>query len=457
MTGSRGSPKEPGRNDPCPCGSGKLYKHCCRSSRRERRRSRRQRFVEATSQTAPTQPDQIRHMAQDVKPHLSTEQAQQLEHFLEVTEDVSAYEAVKYEVEAAAKTLEDHRPEFEGLLDHPQGMVDRAHRLFSEETFHSMRNTIADVHRAFEAVGYPRQSFEGSQQISDAIVDAILYLADEKRRLHLARHLMMSLPQYVSAGRYLDAWLIQYCAVQMLEAPDRSNPFLSEIFLNAFAKWAEQVKAEQVALLGELGVAPSEIAGMTFEEMESWVQEAMADPDRSAWLETYYASHRLLSDQAEAHSQEMDQATLQLLDREDADRLLLSPEELDPWIPALVERLEPIGAQFRQVLERDKDSTPRLQDAVSKELVALSNEMAVEIFTPERLDRLVSELQAYRDDLQNARERQTAVRAHAAAMRLVSTGDRSGHPLLFGICFASLRAMLVAQADVAQTIANLPE
>jgi len=21
--------KEPGRNDPCPCGSGKKYKHCC--------------------------------------------------------------------------------------------------------------------------------------------------------------------------------------------------------------------------------------------------------------------------------------------------------------------------------------------------------------------------------------------------------------------------------------------
>jgi len=23
---------EPGRNDPCPCGSGKKYKHCCRGT-----------------------------------------------------------------------------------------------------------------------------------------------------------------------------------------------------------------------------------------------------------------------------------------------------------------------------------------------------------------------------------------------------------------------------------------
>ncbi|MDD6298928.1 SEC-C metal-binding domain-containing protein [Hornefia butyriciproducens] len=23
------APKKPGRNDPCPCGSGKKYKHCC--------------------------------------------------------------------------------------------------------------------------------------------------------------------------------------------------------------------------------------------------------------------------------------------------------------------------------------------------------------------------------------------------------------------------------------------
>jgi len=25
---------QPGRNDPCPCGSGKKYKHCCGSGRR---------------------------------------------------------------------------------------------------------------------------------------------------------------------------------------------------------------------------------------------------------------------------------------------------------------------------------------------------------------------------------------------------------------------------------------
>ncbi|MFQ5428915.1 MAG: SEC-C metal-binding domain-containing protein [Phycisphaerae bacterium] len=25
----RGKGPEPGRNDPCPCGSGKKYKHCC--------------------------------------------------------------------------------------------------------------------------------------------------------------------------------------------------------------------------------------------------------------------------------------------------------------------------------------------------------------------------------------------------------------------------------------------
>ncbi|MBR0400159.1 MAG: SEC-C domain-containing protein [Mogibacterium sp.] len=28
-TGKRADKKKPGRNDPCPCGSGKKYKHCC--------------------------------------------------------------------------------------------------------------------------------------------------------------------------------------------------------------------------------------------------------------------------------------------------------------------------------------------------------------------------------------------------------------------------------------------
>jgi uncharacterized protein len=28
-SGSTGQPRDPGRNDPCPCGSGKKYKRCC--------------------------------------------------------------------------------------------------------------------------------------------------------------------------------------------------------------------------------------------------------------------------------------------------------------------------------------------------------------------------------------------------------------------------------------------
>lgn len=83
-----------------------------------------------------------------------------------------------------------------------------------------------DVHRAFEEVGYPSRFKQmPNDEDMEILVQATVHLAgDEDDRVRVARQLMMALPEYVAAGRYLDAWIIRYSAYRMVEVPQESSP-----------------------------------------------------------------------------------------------------------------------------------------------------------------------------------------------------------------------------------------
>jgi hypothetical protein len=334
--------------------------------------------------------------------------------------------------------------------------MDHAHQLFSEERFAPMRYTAADVHRAFEAVGYPQRFREELQEKDiETLVAAILHLADDKDyRFRLARQLMMLLPEYVAAGRYLDAWLIQHSAFLMVERPDESNPFLFEMFYHGFEEWASQVEAQQEGLLHEFGIDRSVVAGRSVDEVESWLQARMADPKKKAQLEAYFAAHPILSDQAEAELRDLERGTLFLLERDDADCLYLAPEEVDPWVPTVMEQLAPIEAQARQAAERGGWEDTGIVEATGKVLVEVAREMVPAIFTPERLGRLVADLKKYRRHLLESTEKEAAMYAHAAYAMLEREETTSENPLLIAICFASLRLMLITIAEEAQARAE---
>jgi hypothetical protein len=390
-------------------------------------------------------------------PHVPGDQAQELQGMLEKVEELAAYEAMRDEIEAATQVLETHRAQFEALMEDGVAAMDQAQRLFSEERFRPMRYTATDVHRAFEAVGcYPsRYREEPTEEDIETLVAAILHLADDKdQRLHLTRQLLMMLPEYVSAERYLDAWLIQYSAFQMVEAPDKSNPFLFEMFNHGFAEWASQVESQQDALLRDLGVDRSAVAGMSIDEVEAWLQAQMADPGKKAQLEAYYAAHPMMSDQAEAEIIELERGTLSLLERDDADCLYLSPEEVDPWVPVLMERLTPIEAQARQAAGREEWPDPDIMQTMGDILMKVARQMVPVVFTPERLDRLVADLRDYRRKLLDERESQAAMHAHAAFMMLEREETPAENPLLISICFASLRLLLIVLSEEAKAKAE---
>ena len=439
--------RQPKRNDPCPCGSGKLYKHCCKPSRRESFQHSGEIALspaplETTEGGGPPLPGELRAMLENVKRLVPADQARDLEQLLHKAEDVVAYEEMQDEIEDAAVAMEAYYDEFQALdLDQAADLADR---LFAEARFRPFRFRAEDIHRAFEAVGYPQRQHKPTQRDAEILRDAVLHLADQDLRQHLARTLMMCLPEYVSAGRYLDACMIQLSAFQMLEAPDESNPFLAEMFRLGFVEWAERIEAQQDALLGELGIDRSQITQMTPREMEAWLEEQMADPETLARFEDYLGEDKLYGDQARAEFSQLERGSLQLLERDDAGRILLSPEEVEPWIPGLVEQLGAIEEQAMEAAGEEAWDDASVQDDLRDAVFEVAQEMLPVLFTAERMDQLVSDLRAYSHDLDEGGDKTSALLAHTAATTLERAQDPAEEPFVIGVCIASLVLRLSA-------------
>ena len=448
------STTKPKRNDPCPCGSGKLYKHCCKPSQRERFQRQRELALALGPVEPPASGDasvtsQIRSMLQQVRGSSSPEQDREFRQLLDLAEEMAAYEEMQDQIEAAARTLEDHRVKFEVLkLDET---ADLAHELFAEERFRAFRFGSKDVHRAFETVGYPQRHRQPTQREGELLRDAILHLVDNNLRTRLSRRLLSWLPDYVSAGRYLDAWMIQYCAFQMLEDPDESNPFLGEMFRHGFEAWSGEIEAHRAALLRSMADDGDEITNMSPQEMQTSLQEQMEDPEKLARLEAFIGPDTLFRNQARAEFLELERASLQLLGRDDAERFLLSPEEVEPWIPTLLDRLASVEEEARGAIAEEAWDDSQVQKGLEGVLLDVAREMAPAVITLERLDQLVADLKSYQRDLHEAGERKLAMYGHATISVLEHTQAPGKEPFAIGVCMASLHLMLIAQRELDAT------
>jgi hypothetical protein len=428
-----------GRNDPCPCGSGKKYKHCCLRADRARRAAskRAPRRVEPPREgSLQSQAAWLRDLVQESATHIPDDQTQELDRLLDRVEDLAAYEEMEGEIEAASLALEAYRAEFETAIKNDlQGLAERAEALFSEERFARWRWTAADVTEKLES--------------TQTIAAAILHLADSDLRMHLARRLTMLLPEYVAQQRYLDAWLIQYCGFQMLEAPDRSNPFLLEMFRFGYEAWEDQIAAQKGTIIRQFGLDPAQVLDgeMDLADVEAWLREQMADPDKRARLEAYYAEHPMMREQSQAEVWEIESKSVLLLEREDAGPLYLAPDEAQPWLEPLLDRLRPLEARAAQDAEEGRLDDPQIAKEMGRALVEVSQEMAASVFTPQRVQALAETLQAYRQQLQEANEKQAALYAQGGLLLLEEGPSPADNRFLVAVCATSLREMLFAASE----------
>ncbi len=417
-----------GRNDPCPCGSGKKYKHCCMRKAAERR--------------------VVRHPARQGK---RQRQADDLQPITQMIEEIAAYEAMGEEIDAAVTTLERHRPAFEALMEDRQALMERTHRLFADTRFEPFHCTMDEVQQAFEEVGYPGDFALDADREAERMVAAILHVAARRKdQLSVARKLMMMLPEYVAERRYMDGWLILHSVYMMTEAPDQSNPFMFEMFGYGNEALAKHLLAQHTALLQNLGLDQEAIVAMPFDEAQALVLAQTADPTKSAALEAYLAAHPEYHSYVESEIMDMERQSLMLLDREDAERLCLDPEEAMPYMTMLMERLHPLEAQAREAIEWGESPRPETVEAMSQTLMEIARAMVPEVFTAERIARLKGDLKTYQRDLSRAGDNRAAALARSAGMMLQREEPPNDNPLLITICFVSLREMLIAMSHEAQ-------
>jgi len=201
------------RNDPCPCGSGKKYKQCCMKKDLAPRRARA------------------------IMAHHLTEQQETTP---EIAEAIEAYEAAFDEIEAATESMDGHRAEFQKMLNTPQTIAERAQCLFTEASFEKYRYPAADVQRACEATAYAEPPGQGEPDYVQFLNMTTAYLTGKKARLEIGRELLQMIPDYVNEERYLDAWLLQFCAHHMAETTTEANPFLAQMLAHGLNEWRSE-------------------------------------------------------------------------------------------------------------------------------------------------------------------------------------------------------------------------
>jgi hypothetical protein len=426
-----------GRNDPCPCGSGRKYKHCC--LRRDRKIEQLERAVARFEFGEQNTVKTVHRLVSELNAESGAEHERELESLFAAAEAMADFETRREAIEEASDKLESHRAEFEALMYDSQSALDHAMRLFSEETFAPFRYTPEDLNEAFSRTRFPRLHREEIEPADmEAIVGAMLSMVDEKDRLRLSLELFMLLPDYVDAGRYMDAWMIQLSAVQMVEEPERGNPFLTSLVFQAYDAWWQQLIEESDEMYRAFGADPEELNAMTEDERIAWLEAQITDPEKRAQLESQYRDRSLLMSQTQATLEDIEQEAIALLEREDSARLALSEEELEPWIHTFFERLGPQIMSLSEAASEGREPDEATVETLRNEIVDIIIEMTESIFTPERLRQLGETLKAYHDHLQSIGEQEMARLAYVVSTMVSHEEEPSYNPFVIMLCHHSL-------------------
>lgn len=436
-----------GRNDLCHCGSGKKYKRCHLAADEARAANERASSAnglevddaEAPAPLPPANPQQIISLLKSLASQGSAKSRADITRLLEESQPILEYMNQQPAIQSASAVLEFHRGEFIKLTKNPEALANRMQTLFTEERFASLRFTAADIQRAFDHGGHPSLGLISDDHTVALLRAAILYTANKSRRQDLAMALLMHLPAVVAEDRFLDGWIIQHCAFETTEVPDESNPFLFAMFSYGYDAWAAEKLARDEAFARDLGFDPAQLRNMTPAEIDACLAQVKDDPATLAKMEAFLDANPGERAQANASLDAMEMASIELLKREAAAGLLLAPEEIEPWLPTLNERLAAILEQL-PLPDVSAPPDPAVTQKIMDELWPLLGEMAEDIFTPARIQQLIQRIKACRDEWYAAGDKQIISQALGAINQLERAGDPAENYFLVCLCFFSLRA-----------------
>lgn len=429
-----------GRNDSCHCGSGKKYKKCCLAGDDARAAQKR---------AAAPSPDQMGdfHNPRDaagllermaaLAPHA---QSGEMKHILDQARSLRTFMESREAIEAARQTLEAHRAEFENLMDDEAAYLKRARAVFSEEPFQMAWFTKEEVGGALKRVGYSASSMD-DQRAVDSLRAAILHLADKDTRTRLSMILLGCLPGFVAAGRMIEGWIVQHCGYLLLDRPDDSNVFLFEMFSRGYDSWAAEKRASENNFLQEFGLNTDRLTSMSMDEIDAWAAQ-QATPEARARIEAVFKTNPDQASMAAANIENMERDCVTILEREDALPLMVSHEELLPWVPRLQECFQNVVQGLPDgVATAPNPDTARL---VGDALWPVIHEMAGAIFTKERIQKLVTQLRVYRNERFDAGDKRIAGLVQSAIIFAEREIEPADNYFLHNLCFHSIRAVSTA-------------
>lgn len=433
-----------GRNDKCHCGSGKKYKHChLASDERQTPVAKPAAWAQAPAQPSLPQPDPrmreriLDDLATSIPPHAREQVKQELARSWKAQPLLEFLEQ-RERIRAAAAQLETYREEFEKLTERKDTFLERAQTLFEQETFAPLRFTAAEVGKALRTVGFA-PSAQPDKKLAKKVRSALLRLANRERRRELSLALMKHLPDFVAAGRYMDAWMIQSMAVDLLESKD-SNPFLLAMFYFGFNDYVQERTRTEDALLRELGFDSAQVQNTSLEELEARLKERASDPTFEERIDAILAAHPEQEKDSMIQFRQLESECFALFGRNDAASLLLSRSEVEPWVhkaAALWSR-----ALHEAQAEPGRAPTKKALQKVQQEFVLpLLEEMEAALFPPQRRKEFVARLKAYREERIAAGEKQVALQTFHIIATLEGP-EPSANPFLKAVCFHSIRAVM---------------
>ncbi|MBI4025300.1 MAG: SEC-C domain-containing protein [Verrucomicrobia bacterium] len=440
------------RNDACPCGSGKKYKKC--------HWGKEDAVVPKPAAPSPPEsdlddldpaqanvmsPEYWEKMFKRLPPSMRKDFGPMIAQVKQHAEIVSQWERI----DAAIQTLEAHRAEYVKLTKDMSACFRQAEKLFAEAPFADMRFCAADVDRAFQAVGYPPLG-RLDKGFTEVVDRAIRFLLDDAQRKALAQRLFLTLPDYVTAGRYLDGWIIQHSASLTEDLPEGVvGPFLLAMFLHGMREWEDQREQEQEAMFKEIGISSEDIRRMGYKGTDAWLRELRNQPEKAALVEAFLAKHPELQAMSQSQCHAADEAAQRLLQRKDARVLFLSPEEVGPWIDVLKRRLreEPEGLVALTQSQPPNETTVK---KFGKLIYDIASAMAKAVFTPARFDQLKSHLHELGRRFSAENDQDGLAGVHGALIAMSWEIAPEDSYFLATVCWMSLRTTISAGAPASR-------
>src|ERR1051326_5395922 len=209
-----------------------------------------------------------------------------------------------------------------------------------EKAFHSLVEVL--LQNGIPPDGYPATQ-SPDQMTAEMLRAAILHVADKERRSTLAMRLLLRLPEFVAAGRRVEAWLLQSSAISTSEHEDESNAFLFQMFSYGYDAWTADKLARDESLLRKLGVDPDRLRTMSLDEIDSWIRTQESNPARVGALETLFRENPHLREESVANIEALERNSTKLLARPDSQLLRLPVEETQSWLGLFNERASQDG------------------------------------------------------------------------------------------------------------------